>query len=60
MGIDALLTLLIAGLNHTTELAALFAKVQSEGRTTLTPEELAAVRATAVTANEALGRAAAQ
>jgi len=49
----ALLEVILAGLNHLAELSALFGKATAEGRD-LTPEEVAAVRARAVTANDAL------
>lgn len=55
MGIDALLALAIAALNNSASLMALFEKMKAEGRTELTPEELATVRAGAYAANDKLG-----
>lgn len=49
----ALLDIILAGLNHLAELSALFGKATAEGRD-LTPEEVAAVRARAIGANDAL------
>jgi hypothetical protein len=54
MGIDALLAIALAGLNNAAGLAALYAKVKAEGRTDLTPEEVAFVRSKAVAAVDAL------
>lgn len=53
MNTAALLEVILAGLNHLNELAALFGRAQAEGRD-LTPEEVAAVRGKAVAANDQL------
>jgi hypothetical protein len=54
MGIDALLAIVLAGVNNAASLAALYAQVKAEGRTDLTPEEVNLVRAKAVVAVDAL------
>jgi hypothetical protein len=48
-----LLGLTLIALNHAAELGALYAKAKAEGRD-LTPDEVAAVRAKALAANDAL------
>jgi len=53
MNAAALLEVILAGLNHLSELSTLFGKAQAEGRD-LTPEEVAFVRGKAITANNAL------
>lgn len=52
----AVLELLIVALNHTAELSAIYQKAKAESRD-LTPEEIAAVRAIALAANQRLADA---
>jgi hypothetical protein len=54
MGVEALLAIALAGLNNAAALSALYAQVKAEGRTDLTPEEVAFVRSKAVASIDAL------